>query len=131
VKALERWHHMMEQGTNDGLWELLHEDCVFWSPVVHTPQQGREITFAYLSAAQNVFSEGFHYVREVVQGDNAVLEFECVMDGIQINGVDMIKAQGDQIIEFKVMVRPLKAVNKVHENMMQMLEQMKAQAGQS
>ena len=129
MRALERWHHMMKQGSSEGLMELLHEDCVFWSPVVHTPQHGRAITHAYLSAAQKVFSTDFHYVREVVQGDHAILEFECLMDDIKVNGVDMITVRGDQIIEFKVMVRPLKAVNKVHEKMMAMLEQMKAAAG--
>jgi len=126
VKALERWHALMEKNSDEGLWDLLHPDCVFWSPIVHTPQKGRQITHAYLSAAQRVFSDGFHYVREIVDGDHAVLEFECVMDGIAVNGVDMITVEGDQIIEFKVMVRPLKAVNKVHEKMMAMLEQMKA-----
>lgn len=126
MKALDRWHDMMGKGTSDGLWDLLHEDCVFWSPVVHTPQRGREISFAYLSAAQQVFNSDFKYVREVVQGNNAVLEFECVMDDILVNGVDMITAEGDQIIDFKVMIRPLKGVNKVHQKMMDMLEQMKA-----
>ncbi len=128
MKALDRWHELMERGTSEGLRELLHEDCVFWSPVVHTPQQGRDISFAYLSAAQQVFNNDFRYVREVVQDNHAILEFECVMDDIKINGVDMITAEGDQIIEFKVMIRPLKAVNKVHEKMMAMLEQMKAAA---
>lgn len=128
MKALERWHSMMESGSSDGLMDLLHEDCVFWSPVVHTPQRGRMISHAYLAAAQKVFNTDFHYVREVVQGDHAILEFECVMDDVKINGVDMITAQGDQIIEFKVMIRPLKAVNKVHEKMMAMLEQMKDKA---
>lgn len=126
MEALDRWHALMESGSNDGLWELLAEDCVFLSPVVHTPQRGRAICHAYLSAAQQVFNQDFRYVREVVQGNHAILEFECVMDDIQINGVDMITADGDQITEFKVMVRPLKAVNKVHEKMMAMLEAMKA-----
>ena len=126
MRALDRWHQMMEQGSSEGLMELLHEDCVFWSPVVHTPQRGRAISYAYLAAAQQVFNQDFHYVREVVQGDHAILEFECVMDDVKINGVDMITVQGDQIIDFKVMVRPLKAVNAVWKQMGEMLEQLKA-----
>jgi len=128
VSAFDRWHTVMAQGSTDGLWELLHEDCVFWSPVVHTPQRGRQISFAYLSAAHQVFNTDFRYVREVIDGKVGILEFECMMDDIAINGVDMITCEGDQIIEFKVMIRPLKAVNKVHQKMMAMLEQMKAMA---
>ncbi len=122
--VLDKWRTMMKAHSTEGLWDLLHPDCVFFSPVVHTPQRGRDITFAYLSAAQQVFNNDFQYVREVVEGNHAILEFECLMDDIRINGVDMITAQDDQMIEFKVMVRPLKAVNKVHEKMMAMLDQM-------
>ena len=126
MNGLATWHRLMEDHSIEGLWDLLHPECTFWSPVVHTPQRGREVTYAYLSAAQQVFNQDFRYVREVVQGDHAILEFECSMDDIAINGVDMITFQNDQIIEFKVMVRPLKAVNKVHEKMMAMLEAMQA-----
>lgn len=116
----------MASESNDGLWDLLHPQCTFWSPVVHTPQRGRDISYAYLSAAQQVFNNEFRYVREVVQGNHAILEFECVMDDIVINGVDMLTMDNDVITDFKVMVRPLKAVNKVHEKMMAMLEQLKS-----
>ncbi len=126
--VVDRWHHIMESHDNAALYELLHPDCVFLSPVVHTPQCGRDITFAYLTAAQQTFNEGFHYRREILDGNHAVLEFECTMGEISVNGVDMIEAKDGQIIEFKVMVRPLKAVHRVHENMMAMLEKMKQQA---
>ncbi len=124
--VLEKWHRVMASGTSEGLVELLSPACTFWSPVVHTPQQGRDITFLYLAAASQVFATDFHYVREVVQADSAMLEFECVIDDIQINGVDIIRVEAGQIVDFKVMVRPLKAVHKVHEQMMSMLETMKA-----
>ena len=125
TNAIDRWHEMMAAGSTDGLYDLLAPDCVFWSPVVHTPQQGRDITYLYLSAAGQVFNTDFRYVREVRDGDCAVLEFECTLDGIHVNGIDMIQVVDDQITEFKVMVRPLKAVNMVHEKMMAMLEQFK------
>lgn len=124
--VLEKWHHMMLTGATEGLRELLSPDCTFWSPVVHTPQQGRDITFLYLSAANQVFGTDFSYVRQVIQTDVAMLEFECSIDGIHINGVDIIQVENGQIIDFKVMVRPLKAVHKVHEQMMSMLEMIKA-----
>ena len=124
--VLEKWHNMMLTGATEGLSELLSPDCTFWSPVVHTPQQGRDITFLYLSAANQVFDTDFSYVRQVIQTDVAMLEFECSIDGIHINGVDIIQVENGQIIDFKVMVRPLKAVHKVHEQMMSMLEMIKA-----
>jgi hypothetical protein len=120
--VMERWHAVMESQSTEGLWDLLAPDCVFWSPVVHTPQQGREITFKYLSAASHVFGNDFRYARKVIGNNLAVLEFECFIDDIKINGVDMIEVEGGRIVDFKVMVRPLKAVNKVHERMMAMLE---------
>lgn len=125
MDAVAKWHEVMSSGQPEGLQSLLHEECVLWSPVVHTAQRGKAISYAYLAAAQQVFNTDFRYVREVIDGNHAVLEFKCTMDDIEVNGVDMITAEGDQIIELKVMVRPLKAVHKVHEKMMAMLEQAK------
>jgi hypothetical protein len=126
VDAIDQWHQMMATGRYDALRELLSGDCVFWSPVVHTPQRGRDLTLMYLTAAGQVFDTDFRYVREVRSGDTAVLEFECSVDDIQVNGIDMIQMENNQIIDFKVMIRPLKAVNKIHEKMMAMLAQAKA-----
>ena len=126
MNGLERWHHVMKEGDMETLYDLLHPDCVFISPVVHTPQEGREITYAYLRAANKALSEDFQYVREMVQDNYAVLEFTVKVDGIFVNGVDIITFEGDQIVEFKVMVRPLKAVNAVWKQMGEMLEQLKA-----
>ena len=125
MNGLERWHHVMKEGDMEALYDLLHPDCVFISPVVHTPQEGREITYAYLRAANKALSEDFQYVREVVQDNHAVLEFTVKVDGIFVNGVDIITFEGDQIVELKVMVRPLKAVNAVWKQMGEMLEQLK------
>ena len=87
--------------------------------MVHTPQKGRTITIAYLSAAgKTLGNPNFRYLREVVDGHTAVLEFETEMEGIAVNGVDVITFDdGGQITDFKVMIRPLKAVNKVWEMM--------------
>ena len=112
------------------LLEMLHDDVVFRSPVVHTPQEGKAITFAYLSAAGNTLGNGtFKYTKVFDCGDKAVLEFETEMDGIHVNGIDMIEwDENGQIVDFKVMVRPLKAIQTVHAAMGRMLEQMKAEA---
>ncbi|MCW5646231.1 MAG: nuclear transport factor 2 family protein [Sphingopyxis sp.] len=127
--GLTAWHaYMAAGGDPQALRDLLAEDAVFHSPVVHTPQQGRDKVFAYLHAASHVLGgEHFRYLREIVDGNQAMLEFQSELDGIQINGVDIIRwNDAGQIADFKVMVRPLKAINKVWEKMGAMLA---AQAG--
>ena len=127
--GLAAWHaYMAGGGDPQALRDLLAEDAVFHSPVVHTPQEGRDKVFAYLHAASHALGgDDFRYLREIVDGDQAMLEFATELDGIQINGVDIIHWNDEgKIIEFKVMVRPLKAINKVWEKMAAMLA---AQAG--
>lgn len=122
--TLAEWHATAKTRDPKRLSNLLADDAVFWSPVVHTPQQGKGVTFQYLFAAFQVFfNDSFRYVREVSDSEGAVLEFEVEIDGIAVNGVDMIRwnAEG-QITEFKVMLRPLKAVNLIHQKMGAMLQ---------
>ncbi|NBS23926.1 MAG: nuclear transport factor 2 family protein [Altererythrobacter sp.] len=129
AKGLKRWHEVIEGGSEPAaLTNIMREDAVFHSPVVHTPQKGRPIVVAYLTAAgQTLGNDSFQYLREVVGGNTAVLEFQTEMDGIQVNGIDMITFDDEGLItDFKVMVRPLKAVNKVWEMMGAQLELMKA-----
>lgn len=117
---LARWHAYMEsEGDPALLSALIADDCVFHSPVVHTPQAGKPIVMAYLLAAADVLgNDSFHYVRELVDGDEMMLEFVTELDGISVNGIDIIRFGADgKIIDFKVMVRPLKAINKVWEMM--------------
>lgn len=117
------WHEIVETRNSALLDSVLADDVIFYSPVVHTPQIGKEITLAYLMAAFHVFLDpSFRYIREVVGESDAVLEFMVELDGIAVNGVDMIKWNADgKICEFKVMLRPLKAVNLIHEKMRSML----------
>ena len=119
---IARWHDIVRTRDANGLGELLAEDVVFYSPVVHTPQLGRAITTKYLTAAMHVLSsDSFRYVREVIGERDAVLEFETEIDGIIVNGVDIIKWNEEgKITEFKVMIRPLKAINVVHQKMGEM-----------
>ncbi|MBY0621539.1 nuclear transport factor 2 family protein [Sphingomonas ursincola] len=122
--GIAAWHDYMHGGSDpEKLKAMLADDAVFHSPVVHTPQEGKAKVFAYLHAASHVLgNDSFHYVREIVDGDTAVLEFALVLDGIAVNGVDMVRWNAEGKIEdFKVMVRPLKAINKVWEKMGEML----------
>ena len=123
MNTVELWHEISRGREMDRLEEVLAENCVFMSPVVHSPQKGRELTRAYLTAAFGVFNDSFRYVKEVVTPQHAVLEFVCDLDGIVINGVDIMTFDdAGKIVEFKVMVRPLKAVNLLHTKMKAMLE---------
>ena len=128
-RPIEQWHQVMQGRDMQALKALLAEDVVFVSPVVHTPQSGRAITLAYLQAATEVLNNpSFRYLNQWFGPDSAVLEFECVVEGISVNGIDMIhwNAEG-RIDHFKVMVRPLKAVNKLHEMMGRALQRGTAQ----
>lgn len=124
IDPLATWHQLLKTRNAAGLDALLAPEAVFHSPVVHTPQVGRAITKAYLAAAFAVFgNESFRYVRELRGPHDAVLEFELEIEGVSINGVDMIRwNDAGQITEFKVMLRPLKAVNLIHQKMGAMLQ---------
>ena len=125
-RCLDRWHRYVEGPSPEGLEELLHDEVVFSSPIVFTPQRGRERTTLYLVAASHVFAgegRGFRYVRELRLGNDAVLEFETEIDGVYVNGVDMITCDEDGlIIDFKVMVRPLQGIEAAHRAMGALLE---------
>ena len=124
IQTLHAWHDLVQSRNTKGLLALLADDVVFYSPVVHTPQAGKAITYKYLSAALHVFfNDTFKYVREVTGPNDAVLEFQVDIDGIAVNGVDMLKWNDAGLItEFKVMLRPLKAVNLIYQKMGAMLQ---------
>ncbi|MBL8181706.1 MAG: nuclear transport factor 2 family protein [Blastocatellia bacterium] len=124
TNIIDSWHNIVRTRDASGISDLLADEVVFHSPVVHTPQIGRAITAMYLTAAIHVFgNDSFRYVREVVDDKDAVLEFETEIDNIIVNGVDMIRWNDEgKITEFKVMVRPLKGINIIHEKMAAMLK---------
>ena len=127
-QGLAEWHTLATAPDPERLARLVAQDAVFHSPGVHTPQEGRALVVSYLSAAAATLGQGqFRYVRELVDGQNVMLEFTCVLDGIQVNGVDIIRFdEAGMIADFKVMIRPIKAVNKVWEMMAAQLEKASA-----
>lgn len=139
--CIHRWHQLVRGELEGGIDTLLHPDVVFLSPIVFTPQRGRDITKLYLSAAGATLaaatpssagdgpalgaSSTFRYTTQILQGNHAMLEFETEVDGKYANGVDIITCDDDGMItEFKVMVRPLQAINAVHAQMRAMLERL-------
>lgn len=125
--VLTRWYEYMANHDFDILDELLAENAVFHSPVVHTPQRGKKITKIYLMAAEQVLgSPDFEYTKEIIGHQQFMLEFVNIIDGVTVNGVDIVTFNEDnQITEFKVMVRPLKGMQKLHQKMGEMLDNFK------
>ena len=142
--VIEKWQAHLRGELPGGLAELLDEDVVFYSPIVYTPQQGKAITTLYLEAAGQTLPGGesasksdrgsdssgrFRYTKQVMAGDTAVLEFETTVEGKYVNGVDIIRCNDEgRIVEIRVMIRPLQAINLVHQQMAAMLELMKPAA---
>jgi hypothetical protein len=140
--VVAQWHAYLRGELAGGLDELLDDEVVFYSPIVFTPQRGKQITSLYLQAAAQTFpgdaapsnpdgtvpSVSFHYTKTVLGDDTAILEFETTMEGKYVNGVDIIRCNDEgRIVEFRVMIRPLQAVNLVHQQMAAMLESMAPQ----
>lgn len=124
---MEKWHDAVTTSNSDKLGNLLHDEVVFYSPVVHTPQRGKHITKLYLMGAGESLKDQFVYNKKIIDGLHGVLEFSCIIDDISVEGVDIIELDDSGlIISFKVMVRPLKAVHKIHEKMGEMLEKLKS-----
>lgn len=123
IDTLAEWHRLVREHQPEGLDALLADTVVFHSPVVHRAQAGKALAMGYLQAAFNVFfNPSFHYVREVAGARDAMLEFKVLIDGITVNGVDIIHWDEEgRIDDFKVMIRPLKAVNLIHQRMAAML----------
>jgi hypothetical protein len=124
--ALQAWHAVVQSRDMAALRALLDDEVVFHSPVVHTPQRGAAITAKYLEGALHTLNNShFRYVREIVGAHDALLEFTTEIDGVVVNGIDLIRWNGAQrIVDFKVMVRPLKAVNALHAAMGAMLQRL-------
>lgn len=123
---IDAWHAVVKSRDNQALSDLIADNAVFHSPLVHTPQAGKALTTAYLTAALHVLAnDSFRYVREVNEGEHSILEFALELDSIAVNGVDMIEwdAEG-KIIDFKVMIRPYKAIEVVRTRMAAMLEKL-------
>jgi hypothetical protein len=141
ARCVENWHRHLRGELPGGLDAILAEDVVFLSPIVFTPQRGKQLTKLYLNAAGATIGEGskqsaaadpnekratkFRYVKEVLTGHHAVLEFETELAGKYVNGIDMLTCDDEgRITEFKVMIRPLQAINLLHQQMAAMLKQM-------
>jgi SnoaL-like domain len=121
--VIARWIDIIETGRPSELEGMLAEDAVFYSPAVFSPQEGRDTTLAYLTAAAKVFSDtDFHYVEKWYGERSAILEFAATIDGKYVNGIDMIHwNDAEQIVSVKVMVRPFKGLQALMSKMAELL----------
>ena len=124
IHPITAWHQVVKDRNLARLDTLLDTEAVFVSPIVHTPQRGKKLAIMYLAAAFDVFlNPTFRYVREIVGDSDAMLEFETEIDDVLVNGVDIIKwNESGRIVEFKVMIRPLKAIGLIHQRMAAVLQ---------
>jgi ketosteroid isomerase-like protein len=122
---IDRWISIIETGSTDDLDALLADDAVFYSPAVFTPQEGKALTSKYLKAAAKLFDDtDFHYVEQWYSERSAILEFVATVNGIHVNGIDMIHwNDGEQIVSFKVMLRPFKGLQVIMPGMAELLQQ--------
>ena len=122
-EPLSRWHRIIEEQDPALLDELLADDCVFRSPAVYTPQEGKALTTAYLSAALVVLGPTLSYKHEWSDAGSAILEFTAELDGLQVHGIDMLRWGSDgRVTEFTVMVRPFKGLTQLMTLMAAQLE---------
>jgi len=126
-EPVSKWHEVVKNRDYNLLTEILHNDVIFYSPVVYSPQHGKDVTLKYLAAASEVFnSSNFKYIKEINNQNCASLEFTLTIDDTEINGIDLISWDDTGLItEFKVFIRPLQGVNLIHKLMQQMLENFK------
>ena len=125
-KGLKTWHQFIKNRDSSLLDDFLADDVVLYSPVVFTPIEGKFFVKMYLMAAEQIIAnKNFEYVSEISQENYTVLEFKTVIEGVTIEGVDMIMFDdSNKLKSLKVMIRPLKAVNMVHQKMGEFLEKM-------
>ena len=126
-EPVSKWHEVVKNRDYNLLTKILHDDVIFYSPVVYSPQRGKDITLKYLMTASEVFnSSNFEYIKEINNQNFASLEFTLTIDDTEINGIDLISWDDAGLItEFKVFIRPLQGVNLIHKLMQQMLENFK------
>jgi hypothetical protein len=122
--VIQRWIDIIDNHRPEDLDALLADDAVFYSPAVFSPQEGKVKTALYLRAAEKMFSAtDFQYVGQWFGERSAVLEFAATVDGIYVNGVDMIEWNEDElIVSFKVMLRPYKALSVIMPKMAELLQ---------
>jgi hypothetical protein len=120
--VIKNWHNFVKTKQVSILDSLLSENIIFYSPVVHSPQKGLNIAKKYLEAASLVlFNSSFKYINETYDNNSAICEFECELNNIYINGIDIIEWENNKITSFKVMVRPLKGILLLKEKMAEIL----------
>ncbi len=110
-RTLDGWHRFVASGDRDLLASLR-------SPFVQSPIPGRAAALLVLTTVVQIF-ENFRYHRTFIAGPHdAALEFAANIGKWQLKGIDLIKFnEAGEMIEFEVMVRPIKALAALGEEM--------------
>ena len=121
---VDAWHLSLEKNDPSILYDVLDDSFKFYSPAVFKSKE-KYMGFIYLMAASQTFlNNNFSYKRQIIDKDNAVLEFECIINDVAINGVDLFKWNNDnKFTEMKVMIRTEKALDAVKSEMTKHLMQ--------
>lgn len=111
-RAVSLWKQIAASHDFSLIDDLIADDAVFESPVLHTPQVGRELVKLYLSAAVSVLGgPDARFVNQWISNRSAVLELETTVGGLALNAVDILTwDDAGRVTRFKVMARPLKAI---------------------
>ena len=117
-KIFQDWENIFHSNDIAGLNKIIDSQAIFFSPVVFKPQVGKKRVNTYLIAAMKIFKNtNFNYCRKMSNENETFAEFTCNKMGIEINGIDIIKNNNTHITEFKVFLRPFKAIEVVWEEM--------------
>jgi len=118
ANPVDAWHLSLEKNDPNILYDVLDDSFEFFSPAVFKSKE-KYMGFIYLMAASETFlGKDFSYKRQIIGEDNAVLEFECTINDVAVNGVDLFKWNEDnKFTEMKVMIRTEKALDAVKSEM--------------
>jgi hypothetical protein len=115
---LKQWHRFVATADEALLTSLLAENVVFHSPALQSPIQGRDAAVLVLTTVVKIF-ENFNYRRNFIAGPcDAALEFSANVGKWKLKGLDLITFNdAGELVEFEVMIRPLKALQVLAEEM--------------
>ena len=119
-ETFDVWHKCVEKRDLGKIRSKVAQECTFHSPTVGKPFEGADSLCIILSCVSDVFGDTLKYHRQWLSGDGRdwALEFTALVKGIRIKGLDLVTLTADGMIsKFEVVIRPLKGVAVLKEEM--------------